>query len=147
MCVWMVYSFAALNIQQGYIYYPGTGDSLVSTGRMSIPILKKSGTITRSSAASSGTQNVTTGFEPSMIIFSAVDDGDDSVGSSGTYDGMSSTVISAATVRQTESVWVESMEGDGWKAHVSATSTTGFTLDWTKVGAGKNVTVKYTAMY
>lgn len=124
---------------------------------------KASGTITRSAATASGAQDITLSFVPSIIFFSAIDDADSSITSDGWDDGAvaqstytsSQNVLttllggltSAAITNKSHSNSINLVGGtSGHTAHISAPATNKFTLNWTKVGSGRNVTVKYLAI-
>ena len=124
----------------------------------------QSGTITRSAATASGTQAIALPFQPAYVIYSAVDDGDAAINSDGWDDGIISAcswqytqgvllsltllgVASLSTKSHAASIWVQNSAGNGHSARITAKSGTGFTLNWTKIGAGRAITVKYIAVY
>jgi hypothetical protein len=126
-------------------------------------VVKQEGTITRGTGASSATQDITTTFQPSLIFFSAVDDANASINSDGWDTGSVCTHsrcavqnvlldllggLTGVTINSKDhsnSVYILS-GGAGWRANVSAVASNKFTLNWTKVGAGRNITVKYLAI-
>lgn len=117
-----------------------------------------SGTITRAANVATGTQSVILDFQPSYIIFSAVDDADANLFSDGVDNGIMSnstrsesfSVIAVLHTRLTKSqinsIHIETFQGNGHTAFVSSTSAQGFILNWTKKGSGRAITVKYLAI-
>jgi hypothetical protein len=114
------------------------------------------GSGTRTTAASTGTQVITgVGFEPGLIrikttgqvaVNGAV------VQSDGHSDGSTENFIgttSTATVGNCDPTWgatvisVVSHTGAGWTGTISAIGSDGFTISWTKSGAGLNVSFEY----
>lgn len=140
-----------LQVQQlrfnGTYYVPG-----------SAPTVIPSGTITRASSASSGTQVVTINSPMNVISFSGINDADATVLSDGWDNGIiavctrsnSITVIvslvSTNTKSHADSIYVVNAAGNGWRANVTAITATTFTLTWTKIGSGLNITVKFAAI-
>lgn len=122
------------------------------------------GTITRPAATASGTQVITIGFNPGYVMFSAVDDGDATVGSDGRDDGVIATcqytnsknflitllgalgLASNVSIDQTRSINVVNNSGAGHIGYITAKSSTGYTITWTKAGAGRAITIKYLAI-
>lgn len=126
---------------------------------------KYSGTITRAAATVTGTQSITgIGGKPIMIIFNAVSDGDSSTFSKGLDDGNLSTSISGwalsvllnllggianvtvCSQSQTASVNVKTSANNGHSSNLTSMDSDGFTMNWTKIGSGLDITVKYIAI-
>ena len=121
------------------------------------------GTITRTAAAASGTQNISLSFQPRIVFFSALDDGDASVNCDGWDDGTIATcssllannflttllgalgLASLSTKSHSFSIWIQNAAGNGHQAKITAKSSSGFTLTWTKIASGRAITVKYIA--
>lgn len=125
------------------------------------------GTITRSTSDASGTQDVTTPFQPTLVIFSAIDTTAGGGSSGISCDGMDASGfvqctrteqqnvllnllgalagVSLTTKDHSNSIYILS-GGTGWNASISARTSTKFTLSWTKIGAGRNISVKYIAI-
>lgn len=119
---------------------------------------KYSGTITRATSDATGSQSITgVGGKPLIVIFSAADDADSNIFSDGWDDGtlrgctyinnltLLATLLTVAGKSQTLSINVQTLGGAGHSASISSLDTDGFTLSWTKSGAGRNITVKYIA--
>lgn len=137
---------------------------LTSGGFLANPaITKQSGTITRATTDSSGTQDVATTFQPKLIIFSAVDNTDSSVTSDGWDDGskVASTytssqnvltnllggILAAAITNKNHTNSINLIGGgNGHTAKVTTLNSSKFTLTWAKVGSGRNITVNYIAI-
>lgn len=112
-----------------------------------------SGTITRTAAATSGTEVITgLGVRPLIIFFIGRDNTDPNLNSMGFDDGInvgcyfSNTTTSTTAVgkvTQTQSIQVQTNAGAGWSAKITAVSSDGFTLTWTKIGAGRAITIKF----
>jgi len=123
------------------------------------PITTASGTITRGAGVASGTQVITIGFQPSVVLFAAYVTADTQVISDGWDNGtisqctwsnhilLLSSIISATSKSTTQSIQVQNSSNVGHSANISATSSTGFTLNWTQLGAGLAITVNYIAIY
>lgn len=118
-----------------------------------------SGQLTRAAATASGTQAVTgVGGKPKMVWFSGVDDADVNNYSDGWDDGSTAgcnfvnhvapmgPLLSVGTKSSTLSINVQTSGGDGHTGVIQSMDVDGFTVSWTKVGAGRNVTVKYLAI-
>jgi hypothetical protein len=120
---------------------------------------KFSGTITRAAATASGSQAITlVGGKPILILFSAVSDTDATVSSDGWDDGsivssvytnsltLLATLLTVVSKTQTKSIEILTSGGDGHTANISSMDSDGFTLNWTKIGSGQAITVKYIAI-
>lgn len=135
------------------------GTLALRTFPTSFPTVIATGTITRAAATGSGTQVITTPFRPAYVIFSAVDNADSQVLSDGVDDGtqpvstgsfditLLATLISANTKSHSQSISVIGALGNGHSARITTMSSTSFTLTWTKAGSGRDITVKYFAIY
>lgn len=131
--------------------------SSIATARTNLGMGIASGTITRAAATASGTQTITLLFKPSFILFSTVDDSDTHISSDGWDDSsigtctwnnavtLLATLISTSSKDHTNSIHIQTIGGAGHSALITGTSLTGFTLTWTKIGAGRSITVKYLA--
>lgn len=125
---------------------------------------KYSGTLTRAAATVSGTEQVTgVGIKPVMVLFNAMDDADTNTFSKGWDDGtVRSSVLSQpvtvllnllgttgnVTVCQqshTNALHVQT-GANGHSAALQSLDQDGFTLNWTRIGTGRNITVKYLAI-
>jgi hypothetical protein len=122
------------------------------------------GTLHRSSEDGSGAEEVPLGFRPSIVLLSAMDDIDPTSSSDGWDNGTAAACSSAfsssflltllgalgaaslSTKSHEFSVWIQDASQDGHRARISAVSEEGFALDWTRLGQGRNVTVKYLAV-
>jgi hypothetical protein len=114
-----------------------------------------SGTLTRASSASSGTQSVTVNSPFGVVFFASINDADATVLSDGFDTGtfatstrsnsvtLLATLLSTNNKSNADSIYVATALGAGWRANITAISNTAFTLTWTKIGAGLNVTIKY----
>lgn len=123
------------------------------------PITGASGTLTRAAGVASGTQVVTIGFQPTQVRFIAYVTADTNTSSDGMDDGtiaictstnnvtLLATILSTATIRPTDSIYIAQTLGGGHRANITAKSSTGFTLTWTEIGAGAAITVKYIAIF
>lgn len=126
---------------------------------------KFSGTITRAAATASGSQSITgLGGKPIMVIFHAMADSNAAINSKGWDDGAVATCMFCNVVTglinllggtsnfanvaesQTKSIDVESTTPNGHNANISSLDGDGFTLNWTKIGSGLDVTIKYIAI-
>jgi hypothetical protein len=129
----------------------GVGDLADAVTKNGDPFAKTfSGSVTRAAATASATQAVTgVGFKPKRITFLAADDGAATVHSLGVAgDGADFCTYAntvADTVDATQAIHVESSIGDGHSADVTTYGTDGFTLNWTKIGNGRAITVNYIA--
>lgn len=128
-------------------------------------VTTQAGTITRGTGASSGTQDVSTSFQPSLVIFSAydTDTNGDGVTSDGWDNGTKKVstrtslqnvlttlggllgAVSVTKKSHANSIWIEN-GGTGWRANISALASDKFTLNWTKISTGRNITVDYIAI-
>ena len=111
-----------------------------------------SGTVTRAAATASGTENVAHGLGviPAVMWFIASDDATAAVNSNGWAHAASISAFTGShTVASrsglTTCVNISTSIGDGHNANVSAVDATNFTLNWTKVGNGRAITVKWAA--
>ncbi|HTJ52620.1 MAG TPA: hypothetical protein VL443_24360 [Cyclobacteriaceae bacterium] len=126
---------------------------------------KFSGTITRAAATASGSESITgIGGKPIMVIFYAMSDSNSSINSKGFDDGSIATCIFCNVITglinllggtsnfanvaesQTKSIDVENTTPNGHNANISSMDNDGFTLNWTKIGSGLALTVKYIAI-
>lgn len=125
-------------------------------------ITKQTGTITRATSDSTGALDVTTSFQPSLVIFSAVDNATAGITSDGWDDGTTVastytavenvlltllgalTGVSVTNKSHAKSIFISS-GGTGWNANISALASNKFTLSFTKIGAGRNITIKWFA--
>lgn len=119
----------------------------------------QAGSINRAAAEASGTQVITTGHLSDIIFFSAVSSANDMFSSDGwdtvneavstrtTTVTVLSTILSICNKSHESSIYVVNTLGAGWKANISTISNTSFTLNWTKLGAGLNITVKYLSVF
>ncbi len=126
---------------------------------------KFSGTITRAAATASGTESITgLGGKPIMVIFHAMADTNSAINSKGWDDANVATCMfcnvvtglinllggtanfTSATQSQTKSIEVENTTPNGHNANISSLDSDGFTLNWTKLGSGLAITVKYIAV-
>jgi hypothetical protein len=129
----------------------------VSTARANLGMGKASGTLTRATSDVSGTQSVVLTFQPLFVLFSAVDNADTHILSDGWDDGtmatstwansvtLLATLLTSITKDHTNSIHIETTGGAGHTALITNTTSTGFTLTWTRLGAGRNITIKYLA--
>ena len=124
-----------------------------------------SGTITRLSSDASGSQSISLAFQPTLVLFSFLDSADATANSDGWDDGSIATcssifstnflttligalgLASLSTKSQALSIWIQTSSGNGHQAKISAKSGTGFTLAWTKLGSGRNISGRYFAFY
>lgn len=135
------------------------GDLSLATFPTSFQTVIATGTLTRAAATASGSQTITLSFRPAYVIFSAVDNVDSQVLSDGIDDGtqpvstasfdvtLLATLISSNSKSHAKSIYVVGALGNGHSANISTVSSTGFTLNWTKIGSGRDITVKYFAVY
>lgn len=124
---------------------------------------KCTNTLTRAASASSGDETVECGGAPALLIFSSVDDANPNVNSDGwdSFDmctcnytvevNFLTTLLGALGIgslsRKMNTVSINILNGgNGWTAKITAITTSGFTLTWTKVGSGRNVTIKTIAL-
>ena len=127
-------------------------DSTATTGLRWVPSAA-SGTLTRAAATGSGTEDVAHGLgvAPAVMFFIAKDDLTAAINSNGWAHGTSIFAFTgshtvASRSGQTTCVDILSSIGDGHNASVSAVDATNFTLNWTKAGAGRAITVKWVAV-
>ena len=134
-------------------------NSLVASGHQ-----VATGTITRLSSDASGTQSITLPFQPAFCLFSFLDNTDANANSDGWDDGTTATcssifssnvltsllgalaLTSLSTKSNTVSIWIQSTGANGHQAKITGKSGSGFTLTWTKLGSGRNITGKYLAV-
>jgi hypothetical protein len=117
------------------------------------PTVIKSGTLSRATTDSSSVQNVTdVGFQARMVYVIASSDQDSTTFSDGWGDGLtqscsrSSVGIPSADLANALNVQMVVVgAAAGWTARMLG-NPQGFDVDWTKVGAGLNVTVRYLAI-
>jgi len=148
-------------------YQPAVGDipgfNSAVNALISAASFSASGTITRATGDSTGTQNITLTFQPKLVIFSFLDSADATFNCDGWDDGTTATcssllssnvllsllgtlgLASLSTKSHTVSIWVQTALGAGWQGKISAKSLTGFTVSWTKLGAGRNISGRYFA--
>lgn len=120
---------------------------------------KFTGTLTRAAATASSSEIVTgVGGKAVIIIFSAIVDADANTSSDGWDDAnivgslrtasltLLATLLSTCTKSHTKSVHIQTINGDGHSANVASLDSDGFTLNWTKIGNGQAITVKYIAI-
>lgn len=115
-----------------------------------------SGSTTRSTSDGNGTQEITTNFLPTRVVFSAVADNDSGVWSKGEDDGDAAncikgnitliTLVSVVNNSNTNSIHVENVSGNGYTGKITELTETGFTITWVKVGNGLNLTLNYIAV-
>ncbi len=116
--------------------------------------------ITRTTADSSGTQVVTgCGGRPAWFYLSAVDDTDDKFNSDGWDDGSNCIcnysiaqnvltnllggVVGTTISRKSSSYSLNITNGgNGWTAKITALDVDGYSIQWTKIGSGRNITAK-----
>ena len=118
----------------------------------------KTALTSRLASAGDGDETITVGFMPKYVDFYAVDDLDPTRFSRGTAS--MEDIIYCVCIRDDgtpgpsmdliNSIHIETYNpsgpGDGWTAIISGVDSTGFTISWTKLNAGKDVTVHMTAM-
>lgn len=125
---------------------------LSSTGSGIVRLRKVSGTLTRAAATVSGAQAVTgLGGKPIIVFFHGLDDNSAATASNGFDDGSISCSIrfntTSNTGSQTQSIHVEiPATVNGHSANISSMDSDGFTLNWTKIGDGRAITIKYVAI-
>jgi hypothetical protein len=118
-----------------------------------------SGTLTRTAISLSGTQAVTgVGGRLSLIHFTGRDNASNLNNSIGNSDGtiqscqyssavnLLGTLISASGADTAVCIRIADILGNGWSAVITSRDTDGFTITWTKLGAGLGITVNYTAL-
>lgn len=126
-----------------------------SDGVLSTPITKAVDQITRTAAASTGEvqQIIGLGFRPSMVVITGSNDANSAIYSDGWTDGSTQT-CKRATMALTPSAAADlvntvNIQGGlinaGWTGIVATTSD-GFSITWTKIGAGLAITLKYLAI-
>lgn len=120
---------------------------------------KCTATLTRASSASSGDEVVSCGGTPALVIFSSSDDGNVNVNSDGwdSFDiatcnytvevNFLTTLLGALGVgsltrKSNTASFIVSNAGNGWSGKITAMSPDGITISWTKLGTGRNVTIK-----
>lgn len=120
---------------------------------------KQTVVLTRSAGASSGDEVISVGGMPKMVVIAAVDDGNQNVNCVGWDDGdicvvnyttevsFLTTLLGAIGVGSlSRNAFTSSMiiynAGNGWSFKISALSTDGCTITWTKTGSGRAVTAK-----
>jgi len=117
-------------------------------------------TINKPATDSSGSEVITgCGGRPAWFYVSAVDSANDKFNSDGWDDGVDAicnfsieqnvlttllgAVVGATISRKSDSYSLNITNGgNGWTAKVSAQDVDGFTIAWTKIGAGRNIKVK-----
>ena len=107
--------------------------------------VKFSGSLTRANDAGSATQQITgLGFRPAMIHFIGNDDQAPANRSSGWSDGTVNASINGLASNIVKCITIT----DGANGHNASVTMDpdGFTVDWAKVGAGLNITIKYIAI-
>lgn len=115
------------------------------------PTMIKRGTITRMANASTGVETITgLGFKPSFVLLSAIDDNNPEIYSEGRTDLVQQTCHSGK-MDLANVINVQSGDpADGWSATVLAAQApntrNGFDINWTKIGQGRSITVKFIAM-
>lgn len=121
----------------GLTYFPGNAAGLIhSGGSYDGKGQGFSGTFTRDMTAASGSQGVTTGFQPSKIMIQAGLDGQFR-GSTGFYDGttQSVNVVNAVFKGVAAGTIITVTDGAGnIQSGVIAFTATGFNIVWTKTG-------------
>lgn len=144
-----------------------TGSPITSSGTLNItntaPSNHAAGVITRAAATASGTQTITLGFQPKCITFYANDSlapATSSIGwDDGTYRSCNTNYsaqvlislvgtllgVNVSSADNTKCISVVNGSNNGHTATVSAISSTGFTLNWTRVNSGLLTTVRFRA--
>lgn len=135
------------------------GDGSQLTNLPAGAVTSSSGSFTRAANAS-GTQTISLGFTPSMVIFSVLDDSVSSVYSDGWDDGtiaisssanstalglLSALIAGPGLKSHTESIYLSTYGGDGWSGHIT-TKASNTIITFTKLGNGRAMTIKYLAI-
>ena len=117
-----------------------------------IPAVRtNNGSVTRAAATASGTETVAHGLgvAPTMIWFLASDDAATGISSDGWAQAAALSVFRGNSNVGSRSGFTTCIDvlnvTDGHKANISAVDATNFTINWTKVGNGRAVTVKWAA--
>lgn len=101
------------------------------------------GEIKQAANGPTGLQTIQANFQPVVVEIAGVADDDAKVNSVGKSTGSTQYVVTPSGMNQTRTVELLS-NGNGWTATVMM-EPNGFSLDWTKVGQGLAVTLKYIA--
>lgn len=110
------------------------------------------GSLTRAAATASGSQAITgVGFRPKVIYFNGLKDGTTNVGTSGWGNGTVNTTMYVSDALGTSDIhsdviWIQTSTGNGHNASITSLDSDGFTLNWSKLGVGADITVKYTCI-
>lgn len=124
--------------------------SLDANGKHAEPSETAIGTITRATSDSTGDIVVTgLGFKPHCFFFIGSDDGTSTTSSNGwsSETANTCTATQAGTMVSDLTKCISISDGtNGWTGTVSAASSDGFTVSATKMGLGKNITIKYLAI-
>lgn len=123
---------------------------------------KYSGTLTRNAVDVSGSEIVSgVGGKPTMIMFSAIDNADTTISSDGMDDSSNSVctysyssnflltllgVLGLASLNNkshTKCIFIQNSGTNGHSANVASFNSDGFTLNWTRIGTGRDITIKY----
>lgn len=118
-----------------------------------------SGTITRATTDVTGSQVITgVGGKFSSLMMKGADNNTASNAGDGWSDGsiQSCSYSSAITILAllasqngmdlTKILVIQDINGNGWSISLTSKDADGFTIQWTKMGAGLNITVKYMAI-
>ena len=103
-------------------------------------------------ATASGTQEIAHGLgvAPRLVLVIASDDATPAVLSNGWAAGSALSVFTGSTTSGArtgiKAIDIRTASGDGHSADVSAVDAAGFTLNWTKVGHGRAITVRWVAL-
>ena len=129
----------------------GTGSSTAAAARAALAAMGSavgSGTTTRATTDSTGTQNIAhgLGIAPTLIHLHCIDD----AGASTYSDGWSVGTTQHTCNRQNAGSVAASINcqvgAAGWTGTVSAVDATNFTISWVAVGAKLNVTLAWFAV-
>lgn len=110
--------------------------------RSTDPVMS-SGEIKQGAGGQAGLQQISTGFQPVVVEIAAVADDDAKVNSVGKSTGFVQYTMANGSLDLTKTISVISA-GNGWTGTVMM-EPNGFSIDWTKVGQGLAVTLKYVA--
>jgi len=113
-------------------------------------VVANNNVITRAAATATGAQVIAhaLGVAPRLLLFLASDDGASSVCSSGWAAGATLSVFAGNNTLGGRSGFTTCIDiltslGNGHTANVSAVDATNFTLNWTKIGGGRAITVQW----
>lgn len=140
-------TYTPSNFYEQFAHYDGALYCNINNSWTEIAPTFKTGQISKSASFGTGTQEVTCGFKPKMIVFESYGIANNSSTATGVYDVVNDDEYDEVkywnsgnlvhTAHTASSIYIVDDGGTPYTVGtISATSSTSFTINWTQDGAG-----------